>query len=101
MGQTTSHWMFEVSLTLHCHTEVASVHSQFSYTVKQLQHKLLGLPAIQALNILAQVQAVSTPIPEQYPSLFMGLGTFKRSSDEIKHKPKAKPSALFTPQNVP
>ena len=89
MGQTTSHWMFEVSFTLLCLTEV-----------KHLQHNLLGLPAIQALNILAQVQAVSTPT-EQYPPLFTGLGTFKESIYEIKHKPNAKPCGLFTPRNVP
>ena len=41
--------------------------------VKYLQHNLLGLPAIQALQVLAQVQAVSTPIAEQYPTLFKGL----------------------------
>ena len=75
--------------------------SQQVFIVKHLQHNLLGLPAIQALNILAQVQAVSTPIPEQYPALFTGLGTFKGSSYEIKLKPNAKPCALFTPRNVP
>ena len=69
--------------------------------MRHLQHNLLGLPAIQVLNILAQVQAVSTPIPEQYPALFTGLGTFKGSSYEIKLKPNAKPCALFTPRNVP
>ena len=74
--------------------------SQPVFIVKHLQHNLLGLQAIQALNILAQVQAVSTPIPEQYPALFTGLGTFKGSSYEIKLKPNAKPCALFTPRNV-
>ena len=69
--------------------------------MKHLQHSLLGLPAIQALNKLAQVQAVSTPIPNQYPALFTELGTFKGSSYEIKLKPDAKPCALFTPWNVP
>ena len=71
------------------------------FIVKHLQHNLLGLPAIQALQILTQVHAVSTPIPEQYPGLFKGLGTFKGSSYEIKLKPEAKPFALFTPRNVP
>ena len=71
------------------------------FIVKHLQHNLLGLPAIQALQILTQVHAVSTPLPEQYPGLFKGLGTFKGSSYEIKLKPEAKPFALFTPRNVP
>ena len=71
------------------------------FIVKHLQHNLLGLPAIQALQLLAQVQAVSTPIAEQYPTLFVGLGTFRGTSYEIKLKPDAKPFALFTSRNVP
>ena len=39
-------------------------------------------------------------IPEQYPVLFNGLGTFPNEY-EIKLKPDAKPFALFTPRNVP
>lgn len=69
--------------------------------MKHLQHNLLSLPAIQALQVLAKVQAASTSIAEQYPALFTGLGTFKGSSYEIKLKPEAKPFALFTPRNVP
>ena len=45
------------------------------FIVKHLQLNLPCLPAILALNKLAQVQAVSTPISEQYPALFTGLGT--------------------------
>ena len=71
------------------------------FVVKHLQHNLLGLPAIQALQVLSQVQAVRTPIADQYPGLFTGLGTLKGSSYEIKLKPEAKPFALFTPRNVP
>ena len=73
------------------------------FIMKHLQHNLLGLPAIQALQVLAQVHAVSTPIMEQYLGLFTGLGTFKGSSYEIKIKlkPEAKSFALFTPRNVP
>ena len=71
------------------------------FVVKHLQHNLLGLPAIQALHVLAQVDDISTPIPEQYPNLFKGLGTFKGNSYTIQLKPDAKPFALFTPRNVP
>ena len=71
------------------------------FVVKRLQHNLLGLPAIQALHVLAQVDGISTPIPEQYPTLFKGLGTFKGNSYTIQLKPDAKPFALFTPRNVP
>ena len=40
------------------------------------------------------------PIPDQYPSLFKGLGTFPESY-EIKLKQDAQPFALFTPRSVP
>ena len=43
---------------------------------------------------------VNTPIPEQYLSLFNGLGTFPESY-EIKLKQEAQPFALFTPRSVP
>ena len=72
-----------------------------------MKHNLLGLPAIQALNVLTQVDTVSrsvseqTSIPDQYPSLFKGLGTFKGDSYAIQLKPDAKPFALYTPRNVP
>ena len=67
------------------------------FVVKHLQHNLLGLPAIQALHVLAQVDGISTPIPEQYPNLFKGLGTFKGNSYTIQLKPDAKSFADFTP----
>ena len=71
------------------------------YVMAQLQHNLLCLPAIQALQLLAQADSMGEKsIPEQYPVLFNGLGTFPNEY-EIKLKPDAKPFALFTPRNVP
>ena len=58
-------------------------------------------PAIQALHVLAQVDGISTRIPEQYPTLFKGLGPLKGISYTIQVKPDAKPFALFTLRNVP
>lgn len=70
------------------------------YIVKELQHNLLGLPAIQALNLLTQVDTlVEAPVPQQFPALFTGLGTIQ-DSFTIKLKPDAQPFALFTPRNV-
>ena len=74
--------------------------TQSVYVVKKLQQNLLGLPAIWALNLLTQVDAVQKSVPDQYPDLFTGLGTFPNSY-EIKMKPDAQPFALFTPRNVP
>ena len=72
------------------------------FVLKNLQQNLLGLPAcaIQSLNLLTPVDTVNTSIPEQYPSLFHGLGTFPESH-EIKLKQDAQPFALFTPRSVP
>ena len=68
--------------------------------VKKLQNDLLGLPAIKALNLLAQIDSIQKSIPDQYPSLFEGLGTFKEEY-RIELKSGAKPFALFTPRIVP
>ena len=43
---------------------------------------------------------MNTPISDQYPSLFKGLGTFPESY-EIKLKQDAQLFALFTPRSVP
>ena len=71
------------------------------FVVKYLKHNLLGLPAIQALQVLTKVEAVSSPLNEQYPKLFTGLGTLVSRSYEIKLKPDEQPFALFTPRQVP
>ena len=70
------------------------------FIVKNLQQNLLGLPAIKSLSLLTPIETVNTPIPEQYPSLFNGLGTFPECY-EIKLKQDAQPFALFTPRSVP
>ena len=70
------------------------------YVVRKLQQNLLGLPAIQALELLTQVEAIRQSVPDQYPSLFTGLGTFP-GTYEIQLQPDAQPFALFTPRNVP
>ena len=70
------------------------------YVVQNLQQNLLGLPAIQSLQLLTRVDTVNTSIPDQYPRVFRGLGTFPESY-EIKLTPDALPFALFTPRTVP
>lgn len=57
------------------------------------------MPAIEALNLLVQGDAIQS-IPEQYPSLFTGLGTLKGEEYKIQLQPGAKPFALNTPRNV-
>ena len=87
----------ELSATLE-YKDRSCIHPVF--IVRKLQQNLLGLPAIQALRLLTQVDAVQTPISDQYPTLFSGLGTFP-DSYRIMLKPDAQPFALFTPRNVP
>ena len=80
---------------------------QAIFVLQKVKHNLLGLPAIRALHVLSHVEHVSqpitgqTPIPDQFPSLFTGLGTFKGDNYVIQLKPDAKPFALHTPHNVP
>ena len=65
------------------------------FVIHNLQNNLLGLPAIKALEIIRGINAITRSIPDQYPKLFSGLGTFKGE------RPDAKPFRLFTPRNVP
>ena len=70
------------------------------YVLKGVHENLLGLPAIQALEIPTPVDTVKQSLTEQYPALFTGLGTFKHAYT-IKTKESAQPFSLFTPRNVP
>lgn len=72
---------------------------QIVYVVKGIHSNLLGLPTINALEMLAKEEAIQKTIFEQYPSLFTGLGTLK-GEYKIELKPNAKPFALYTPQTV-
>ena len=73
------------------------------YMIHNLRNNLLGLPAIVALNILTQVNAVhrvDNPIAKQFPKLFHRLGKTK-GEYKIKLKPNAKPYSLFSARRVP
>ena len=70
------------------------------YVLKGVYENLLGLSAIQALEILTPVDAVKQSLYEQYSALFTGLSTFKHAYT-IKIKENAQPFSLFTPRNVP
>ena len=99
------HTCGQVTCTLG-HKEMTS--KQQVYVLKGIQNNLLGLPAIKALHLVVQADSIAQPvgrttdcqIPDQFPSLFEGLGNFQREYT-IKMKDDAKPFALFTPRNVP
>ncbi|XP_011410333.1 PREDICTED: uncharacterized protein K02A2.6-like [Amphimedon queenslandica] len=73
---------------------------QTAYVLRNLKLSLLGLPAIRELRFISQVNGVDEQsVKEQYPSLFEGLGTFKREY-EIKLKHDAQPHTLYTARTV-
>ena len=79
---------------------------QIVYVVKGLKSNLLGLPAIQALQLLTaclgtvQEQSYRDKIVTEYPGIFQGLGTLGEPY-EIDIDPEAKPYAIFSPRRVP
>jgi len=60
--------------------------TQQVFVVQDPQHNLLGLPAIRDLEVITGINAIELSIPDQYPALFTGLGTFK-GEYTIKLKP--------------
>ena len=73
--------------------------------VRDLEQNLLGLTAIQDLNLLAKVVEFRQgpddqgDFTAQFPALFSGLGTLK-GEFHIHLKPDATPFALHTSRNV-
>lgn len=47
------------------------------FVVRNVKQNLLGFLAIRALQVLKHVNTVTQSIPEQFPSLFTGLGTLE------------------------
>ena len=74
--------------------------NQRVFVVRELQHNLLGLPAIRDLEIITGINAIELNAPVQYPALFNGLDTFK-GEYTINLKPDANPFSLFTQRNMP
>ena len=77
---------------------------QYNKTSKGLKSNLLGLPAIQALQLAARLDSVEQcyrdQIISEYPGIFHGLGTLGEPY-KIDIDPDAKPYAIFTPRRVP
>ena len=77
--------------------------TQTLFVIRNLKTNLLGLPAIQALQIVQRLDAVEAQeqsIREQFPKLFTGLGNFGEDYD-IQIKEGAVPHCVFTPRHVP
>ena len=92
MGQFTGNLSYKQS---ECQEEM--------FVIKDLQHNLLGLPAIKSLALIKRHQAVilsELSIKQSYPNLVKGLGTLGEEYT-IKLKPSAVPHALHTARRVP
>lgn len=78
--------------------------NQTIFVVKDLRSNLLGLPAIQALNLVTRVADVSADysvvLQQKYPKVFTGLGTMQ-GDYTIKLQTNAKPRAIHVARNVP
>ena len=68
-----------------------------------MKNNLLGLPAIEALNLAVRLDAAEdyrSMIVRSYPKVFEGLGNLGEPY-EIKLGPNPKPYALYTSRRVP
>ena len=73
------------------------------YVVRGLKKPLLGRPAIQALDLLQRINAVSTSTVEpkkEYPELWQGLGRGENAYT-VRLKDDAKPFSIATPRRLP
>ena len=72
------------------------------YVVQGLKSNLLGMPAIRALHLIPEVNAITEEQDwvRKFPDLFQGLGTLGEEYT-IHLRENATPFALSTPRNVP
>ena len=83
IGQFQGHFVYKAKQT-----------SQSVFVVDELKTNLLGLPTITVLNLAVRVDVLTDvsekDIPNQFPSLFQGLGNLGEKYN-IQLKPKAQP----------
>ena len=73
---------------------------QNMYAVQDLNRALLGLPAIEALQVVSFVEPIkASKVFTLFPNLFTGLGKLK-DNYQIKLKGDAKPYTLQVPRRV-
>ena len=73
------------------------------YVVRGLKKPLLGRPAIQALDLLQRINAVSSSTVEpkkEFPELWQGLGKCENAYT-VRLKDDAKPFSIATPRRLP
>lgn len=80
-----------------------STTSQSVFVIDSLSRPLLGLPAIEALQLIERIDAVELPeerFKKKFPKVFTGLGRLEGDYC-IRLKTDAMPYALTTPHRVP
>ena len=45
------------------------------FVIRELHRALIGLPAIEALELVHRVSSITSDIPAKFPELFQGLGS--------------------------
>ncbi|XP_037518504.1 uncharacterized protein K02A2.6-like [Rhipicephalus sanguineus] len=70
------------------------------FVIESLSVPLLGLPAIQALDVVKFLGGVQAPEASLQADLFRGLGTLKEEY-RIRLKPGATPFSLSVPRRIP
>jgi len=85
------------------HRDIVARHEVYIhvYVMEGLKTNLLGLPAITALHLAAQMDTLQSKsdLIHHFPKVLNGLGNLGEEF-EIKLKPDAEPYALSTPCNI-
>ena len=69
------------------------------FVIRELHRALIGLPAIEALELVHRVSSVTSDIPAKFPELFQGLGSLP-GEYTIRLRDNAKPFTITTPRRV-
>jgi len=89
----------ECQMTLHYNAKSST---QRVFVVHELQHNLLGLPAIHDLKIITGINAVELNVPDQYPT-FLGVKREKGWASDFRfmvYSPLKVPSPLKSVADV-
>lgn len=90
----------QVTCQLKCRKGIVS---QPVFVVDSLVRPLLGLPAVEALQLVERVDELQSPgemFRQKFPAVFTGLGRIE-GDYTIRLKDDAMPYALNTPRRVP
>ena len=76
-----------------------TVVEQEVFVIRDLHNALIGLPAIEALQLVNRVSNITLDIPAKFPNLFEGLGSLP-GKYTIRLSDNAKLFAITIPRRV-